>query len=326
MATGAIARAFAADLRVGGHRMTAVSSRSAAKAQAFADQFGVERAYGSYEEMMTDAQVDIVYVATTNNHHLAGALLAIEAGKSVLIEKPLTLNASQARRIAQAAAAAKVTVMEAMWTRFLPHMVRLRELVATGILGTLESLVVDHSKVQTADPGHRLNSLALGGGALLDLGIYPISLAYDLFGRPNRMKVTSSSLRPNGADKAVAGEFHYPNGARAVWRTALDAKGPNTAIISGSAGKATLEAVWCMPTRMRVSPAARGPASVFDGAVLGRGMGYQAREMEELFQQGQLTSQIMPLHQSVEIIETMDWIREQIGVRYPDDDPGRGML
>jgi predicted dehydrogenase len=319
MATGGIARQFAKDLKLDGHRLAAVGSRDVRKAQAFADQFGAERAHGSYEDLAADPAVDIVYVATPHTHHLTGALTAIEAGKHVLVEKPLTVNAAEARALAKAAQQAGVTAMEAMWTRFLPHMIRLRELIAEGVLGELEGLVADHTQALPDDPRHRLNDPALGGGALLDLGVYPISFAFDLLGRPSGIDVKSSSLGPTGVDKSVAAEFAYPSGARALWVTGSDNRGPNVAVVLGSRAQAKLDAVWYTPTQMRISTPDGKVVGAFEGATPGRGMQFQARELERLVEEGKPTSDLMPLTQSIAIMEVMDQIRAQIGVRYAAD-------
>jgi predicted dehydrogenase len=266
-----------------------------------------------------DPGVDVVYVATPNNLHLECALTAIEAGKHVLVEKPLTLNAAQAQTLLEAATAAGVACMEAMWTRFLPHMVHLRQLLDQGLIGELEGLVADHTQKLPEDPRHRLNDLALGGGALLDLGVYPISFAYDLFGAPEVIEAPYGMLGPTGADKQVSAVFVHPGGQRSHWLAAANTRGPNRACVMGSEGRVEIESVWYMPTKTRVIGRDGAVLDCFDGATPGRGMQYQAREMEHLIQNDQATSQVMPLWQSVEIMETMDQIRARIGVVYPQD-------
>lgn len=164
LATGGIARTFIADLQRTGMEVVAVGSRSQDSADAFARQFDVPRAYGTYLDLVSDPDVDIVYVATPHTAHAAAALLAIEAGKHVLIEKPLALSGTEAHAVADAATAEGVAVMEAMWTRYLPHMVRVRELIAEGALGEVRMVLADATGVATKDPAHRLNAPELGGG------------------------------------------------------------------------------------------------------------------------------------------------------------------
>src|SRR6478609_15127 len=175
LATGGIAHAFARDLRTAGMALTAVGSRRPEAAEAFAAEFAVDHSHGSYEALVADPDVDIVYISTPHPLHADNAVLALEAGKHVLVEKPFTLNAAEASRVRDVAAEKGLLAMEAMWTRYLPHMVRIRELLAEGALGDVRAVTADHTQSISTDPTHRLNALELGGGALLDLGIYPVS-------------------------------------------------------------------------------------------------------------------------------------------------------
>jgi predicted dehydrogenase len=187
LGTGWIADLFVKDLLLTGHQVSSVGSRTQENAERFAARFGIPNAHGSYEHLVADPQVDIVYVATPHPMHAGNAMAALNAGKHVLIEKPITVNAAEARVIVDLAKARKLVVLEAMWTRFLPHMVRIRELIASGALGTVYSVVADHTRDLPDDPQHRLNALELGGGALLDLGIYPVSFAWDILGQPEQI-------------------------------------------------------------------------------------------------------------------------------------------
>ena len=193
LATGGIAHAFTNDLTLNGFTVQAVGSRSQAAADEFAAEFGIPNAHGSYEALVADPEVDVVYVSTPHPLHAANARLVLDAGKHVLVEKPFTLNAREAQEIADLAAARGLLVLEAMWTRYLPHMVRIRELIAEGALGDVRTLIVDHTQKLPDDPAHRINALELGGGALLDLGIYPVSFAWDLFGAPLTIQSTATA-------------------------------------------------------------------------------------------------------------------------------------
>jgi predicted dehydrogenase len=319
MATGGIASAFANDLKVDGLKLVAVGSRDATRARAFADRHGALRAHGSYRALAEDPEVDVVYVATPHNLHLENALTAIEAGKHVLVEKALTINAQEAATLAAAAKRAGVVCMEAMWTRFLPHMVRLRELLDHGVIGQPVGLIADHTQRLPDHPAHRLNDLALGGGALLDLGVYPISFAYDLFGAPEQIEAVFGALRPTGADRQVSAVFSHGSGARTWWVAASDMRGANRACVLGTEGRVEIDPVWYTPTTMRAYGADGRLLDSFDGATPGRGMQHEAREMERLIEDGAVASSVMPLWQSVEIMETMDQIRAQIGVVYAAD-------
>ena len=185
LGTGWIARQMTSDLAINGSTVTAVGSRTQEKADAYAAEFGIPPAHGSYEALVADPEVDVIYVATPHPSHVADATLALNAGKHVLLEKPYTINAAEARVVADLASERGLVVLEAMWTRWMPHMIRLREIIAAGTLGDVRTVIVDHNQKLSQDPAHRLQDPALGGGALLDLGIYPVSFAWDVFGAPD---------------------------------------------------------------------------------------------------------------------------------------------
>ncbi|GAB3119709.1 Gfo/Idh/MocA family protein [Glaciibacter psychrotolerans] len=318
LATGWIAHLFASDLRESGFAVQAVGSRTQEAADIFAAEFDIPTAHSSYDALVADPEVDIIYVSTPHPFHLANARLALNAGKHVLIEKPITLNAAEARELVDLAAANGVVIMEAMWTRFLPHMVRIREIIAAGTLGDVHSLIVDHTQNLSDDPEHRINSLELGGGALLDLGIYPISFAHELFGRPETI-LASASFKQTGADAQVATIFRYPDGQIASTLSASDTAGPNTAMILGTDGRIEIDTVWYSPTTMRVLDSDGTVLETFSADVNGRGMQFQADEIEQVIARGDLASTIMSPEESVSIMETLDTIREQIGLRYPGE-------
>jgi predicted dehydrogenase len=224
LGTGWIADLFVKDLLLTGHTVTAVGSRSQASADRFAARFGIPRAHESYESLAADPEVDVIYVATPHPMHAANAKMALTAGKHVLIEKPFTLNAGEAEEVVALADANRLVALEAMWTRFLPHMVNIRKVVASGVLGELRSIIADHTQDLPDDPAHRLNALELGGGALLDLGIYPISFAWDILGEPQSIQATAT-FKTTGADAEVATLFKYGGGAIALTLSASDTAG-----------------------------------------------------------------------------------------------------
>ncbi|MFO7690896.1 MAG: Gfo/Idh/MocA family oxidoreductase [Cryobacterium sp.] len=317
LATGGIAHAFTADLVATGHTVQAVGSRSQHTADAFAAEHGIPAAHASYAALVADPLVDVVYVSTPHPFHAANAHLALDAGKHVLIEKSFTLNAAEARGIVDHARKAGLLVMEAMWTRFLPHMVRIREILAAGTLGDVHTLMADHCQNLPADPAHRLNALELGGGALLDLGVYPISFAHALFGTPETVLATAT-FKPTGADAQVATIFRYPGGQIATTLAASDTLGPNTASILGTRARIDIDAVWYTPTTFRVIGSDGVLLETFTtGPLPGRGMYLEADEMERLITAGSMTSAVMPAEESVAIMQTLDTVRAQIGLRYP---------
>ena len=318
LATGWIADLFTKDLILTGHAVTAVGSRSQASADRFAKALGIPTAHGSYEALVADPNVDIIYIATPHPQHISAAKLALNAGKHILVEKAFTLNAAEAAEIVALAQAKGLVVLEAMWTRFLPHMKRIREILKAGTIGEVRSITADHRQKLPDDPKHRLNALDLGGGALLDLGIYPISFAWDVLGKPSAIQATAT-FRETGADAQVATIFHYANGAIATTLSSSDSAGPNRAAVVGTKGRIEIDHVWYSPTTFRVYDNDNNLIEAFDHAVAGRGMQFQADEAERLIAAGLTAGDIMPPSQSVEIMATLDEVRRQIGLRYPGE-------
>jgi predicted dehydrogenase len=318
LGTGGIARLFTSDLNLTDRAVTAVGSRTQQSADAFASAFGIPRAHGSYEALAADPEVDVIYVSTPHPFHAEGARLALEHGKHVLVEKPFTLNAAEARAVVDLAAAKGLVVLEAMWTRWLPHMVRVRELLASGALGEVRAVLADHDQKLPVNPEHRLQNPALGGGALLDLGIYPVSFAWDVFGAPSSVHAISSPTA-TGVDRQTAIIFGYPGGEQAVLHTQLDARGPSTAAIIGTEARIQIDPVWYTPTSFSLIDPSDAVIERFAQEVPGRGMQFQAFELERLVAAGTVAGEVLPPEQSVAIMGTLDEIRRQIGLRYPGE-------
>ncbi len=318
LATGLIAHLFTADLRMAGHTVTAVGSRRREAADAFAAEFGITHAHGSYEALVADPDVDIVYIGTPHTAHAENALLALDAGKHVLVEKPFTLTAAEAERVRDAARERGLLAMEAMWTRYLPHMVRVRELVASGALGDVRAVFADHTQSLPADPAHRLNALDLGGGALLDLGIYPISFAWDILGAPESV-TASARLGETGADTEVATIMTHAGGALSTSLSSSRAAGPNTAHILGAEARIDIDRVWYTATSFRMTAADGSVLEEFRSEIEGRGMQYQALAAEAAVASGRFDSEILPLDETVAIMAALDDVRRRIGVDYPGE-------
>ena len=248
---GGIAQAFAKDLTfLEGHTIGAVGSRSLTNAQNFANTFG-GTAYGSYEELVADSHIDAIYVATPHPAHHDNVILALNAGKPVLCEKPFAVNAKQAQAMVDAAAKNKVALMEAMWARFLPHYAKVREIIASGVLGPILSIHADHGQ-RLADQGiARLVEPQLAGGALLDLGIYPISFAHMILGNP--ISITSSAVMTDkGVDAQTSMIFNYDNGAQAILTTTMIEQTPCRAVVAGLDGWLEIDRTFYNPASMRV--------------------------------------------------------------------------
>lgn len=318
LATGGIAHAFTSDLRTAGLDVTAVGSRRIDSARAFAEQYDIAHAHGSYEELVADPDVDIVYIATPHPGHLENALLALDNGKHVLVEKPFTLNAAEAAAIRDKAAEKGLLAMEAMWTRYLPHMVRIREILAAGTLGEIRVVSADHTQKISTDPAHRLNDLALGGGALLDLGIYPISFAIDVLGLPERIAALAR-LSDAGSDAEVATSFIHAGGALSTSVSSSRGAGMNVAQIVGTEARIEIDRVWYTPTSFRVVSHDGDVIEEFTSEVPGRGMQFQAQAAERFVAAGADSHDILSIDETVAIMGVLDEVRRQIGVVYPGE-------
>ena len=316
LGTGGIAASQTSDLNDNGFTVTAVGSRTQQSADAFAAKWGIATAHPSYEALVDDPNVDAIYVSTPHPFHYENALLALNAGKHVLVEKPFVMNAAQAREVVELAEEKNLVVLEAMWTRYLPHMVRIRALLKAGALGELRTLISDHSQNLPKDPKHRINDPALGGGALLDLGIYPVSFSFDVFGAPTAINA-SGTKTATGVDAQTTMIFEYEGNQRAVMVTALDARGPNTTTITGTEGRIEIDAVWYNPTSFRHIDKENNIVEAYESeGVIGRGMQYQAWELERLVANGEIANDVLSPAESVQIMEALDEVRHLIGLRY----------
>jgi predicted dehydrogenase len=318
LATGGIARGFTRDLVLHGHRVVAVGSRTQSSADSFASEFGLPRAYGSYEQLAADPDVDVIYVATPHNFHAANAELALKQGKHVLVEKSFTLTGDQARHITELGRQSGLMVLEAMWTRFLPHMAHVRSLIAAGRIGEVRSVHADHTQRLPQDDEFRVNNLHLGGGALLDLGIYPISFVCDILGPPTDVQARAT-FRKSGVDASVATIFEHDNGALSTTYSSSETRGPNTATILGTEGRIDVDAVWYGPAPVTLLDNQGNVLDRFDRPVSGRGMQYQAAEVERLITSDETVSPLLTPDESVTIMRTADTIRKLIGLRYLDE-------
>jgi len=312
---GGIAKAFATDLKLlDGHSVAAVGSRTLKNAQDFANTFG-GTAYGSYEALVADPSIDAIYVATPHPAHKDNVVLALNAGKPVLCEKPFAVNAKEAQEMVAAAQKNNVAMMEAMWSRFLPHYAQVREIVASGVLGKILTVHADHGQRLADQNIARLVEPALAGGALLDLGIYPVSFAHMVLGNPT--KITASGvLTDKGVDAQTSMIFDYADGAQAVLNTTMIEQTPCRAVVAGVDGWLEIDRVFYTPTSMRVT--------LFDGSVTeyptnytGHGLREQAEAFKKLVQSGHTQSDILNWKDTVDIMQTLDSVRSQIGLRYP---------
>lgn len=324
LGTGWIAELFVEALhRRTRQRLVAVGSRTKDRAEAFARAVGAERAYGSYEELVADDGVDVVYVATPHSEHLANALLAVAAGKPVLVEKAFTRNADEALQVFEEAGAAGVPVMEAMWTRFLPHIDVVRQLVADGTLGPIESVFADHGQYFAPDPSHRLFDPARAGGAMLDLGVYPVSFTHLILGSPSRISATGT-LAFTGVDRQISATLDgYPahEFAQAQISTTLASATPTIAFVSGEKATVELPGPFYAPQKLRVftrdGEEAFSEAPVIEGH---QGLAYEAAHFATMVAEGRRESDLMPWAETMAVMETMDALRYQVGALLPGEE------
>jgi predicted dehydrogenase len=318
ISTGGIATAFARDLSyLNNHVVKAVGSRSLQQAQDWAIEFPGCKAYGSYEELVNDPDIDAIYVATPHTSHVANTMLALNAGKPVLCEKPFAINADEARQMRDAAKQNNVALMEAMWTRYLPHIYKVREILASGVIGKVIALEADHGQRLADYSNPRHWEPALAGGALLDLGIYPVSFAHMVLGTPQKITATAS-FTDKGVDAQTAAIFDYASGAQAVLSTTLYAKTQNIANISGELGRIEVETVFYSPTSVKVVMH-DGSVTQYPNQYQGHGLREQAQYFSELIQSGEKESSLLNLDESIAIMESLDEIRKQIGLIYPSE-------
>jgi predicted dehydrogenase len=309
MGTGGIAATFVTDLDLTeSGRVVAVGSRHQESADRFAQRFGIPHAHGSYEELVNDPDVEVVYVATPHPMHRGDALLALEAGRPVLVEKAFTMNAVEARELVDTARSKGLFLMEAMWTRFLPHVAEIRRLVAAGSLGEIVTVMADHGQWFPKDPNFRLFDRKLGGGALLDLGVYPVSFASMILGRPDRI-VALITPAFSGVDGQTSMLFGYLGGAQAVLTCTSAAQTPTRAAIVGTEARIEIDGDFYAPTSFAFI-ARGGVLSRFVETQRGRGLWHEADEVARC--EGLLESPLMPLDETVSIMETMDEVLAQI--------------
>ncbi|MGN6609503.1 MAG: Gfo/Idh/MocA family protein [Jatrophihabitans sp.] len=319
LGAGGIASTVGADIAASADsEIVAVGARDVGRARAFADARGIPRAYGSYAELVADPDVDVVYVATTHAQHHEHALLALRAGKPVLVEKAFTLNAGEAREVVAEARARGLFCMEALWTRLNPTIQQAVQLAGSGRIGDVVAVRADLSKLFPYDPGHRLYDPAAGGGALLDLGVYPVTLATLFLGRPDRIEAMGT-LAPTGTDVTVLQQWHYDDGRLAQLYCSAAGPSPFGALVNGTDGWIGIEPRMHRPQRLVVQS---GDEQEVIPAVPSPGNGYrfQVAEVERCLREGLLESPAIPLDDTVMIMEILDEVRRQLGVRYPADD------
>lgn len=321
LATGGIAATFVEDLRLlPDAEVVAVGSRTLPAAKAFADRYGIAAAHGSWAELAADPTVDVVYVATPHPAHVSAALTCVEAGKAVLVEKPIAMDVASASTLIDAARANGVFLMEAMWTGCLPAIRQVVERVRRGEIGRVTAVHADFGLNATFDPASRLFDPQLGGGALLDLGIYPITFAHLMLGPPDSIMATAH-LGSTGVDENTAIVLGYDSGAMASLSCSLVGDSPRRASVTGTAGRIELPRGFFHTSEYTLVPEpgqGAAPAEVTTVSLPSPGLGYhhEATEVHRCLREGLLASPLVPHEQTMAVMATLDAVRERIGLRY----------
>ena len=356
LGTGAVARQFAQGLRfLPDGQLLAVGSRTLSTAQEFSRQLNVPRAYGSYEELVNDRDVDVVYIATPHTKHKDNCILGLEAGKAILCEKPFTINSREALEVIDLARRKRLFCMEAMWMRFMPLMLRLQDVLDSNAIGEVRMVTIHVGYSNEFNKEDRLVNPALGGGALLDLGIYPLSLAFKLLGSPSSV-VSHATMGDTGVDEQSAVILGYPEGQQALLAASLRHSTPNEAVIMGTEGQIRIHAPFYRAHKLSiiksspvvsnsngghqvrsrikriplvqelylrldtlVSPLVNGRPIRIVQPFKGNGYNYEAAEVMRCLKTGERESNIMPLDETFRIMETMDTIRRQWNLKYPQE-------
>jgi predicted dehydrogenase len=317
LGTGGIAQAFARDLAyLDDHIVAAVGSRTQESADTFKGEFPSATAYGSYEELVR-SDVDAIYVASPHPMHEEHALLALKAGKPVLCEKAFTINAQQAENLITYARDNNLALMEAMWTRFLPHIHQIQSIIAAGTLGQVETVIADHGQFIPPERALRLWEPELGGGALLDLGIYPLTLAHLILGAPST-NTAKATLTDKNVDLQTSMILTYANGAHALLSCTMAVRSTVTAVIAGDKARIEIDGSFYAPTSFRVITR-DGAVTEYPSNYEGGGLREEAREFARVVRAGEIESPLMTHGTTLELMRQMDEIRRQIGVTYPGE-------
>jgi len=318
LGTGRIARDFANALRDSpGAALAAVASRNLEKALAFGQEYHVEACYGSYQELADAKNIDVIYIATPHPMHAANAMMALHGGKAVLCEKPFTINRREAEQVIALAQAKGLFLMEAMWSRFMPSVAEVKNIIASGEIGPVHQLSADFGFRAVVDPAKRLYSKELGGGALLDLGIYPLSLAADLMG-PIASVQAVAELGSTGIDVQSTFMLQHQGGAVSLGSCSLLAQTPRELIVSGELGYIRMNAPFHHSESICVV-LADGSTRKITTPYIGNGYAHEAIEVMRCMQARLIESPRMPHSETLALMGWLDTIRAQIGLRYAAD-------
>ncbi|WP_020654462.1 Gfo/Idh/MocA family protein [Massilia niastensis] len=318
LGTGGIARAFATGLRdTPGAVLAAVGSRTKESALAFAREFDIPASYGSYSELAQAQEVDIIYIGTPHTMHAENAIQALRGGKAVLCEKPFAMNRREAGEVVALARARNLFLMEAMWTRFMPALAEVKRIMASGEIGAVTQVHADFGFSATTDPAHRINNPELGGGALLDLGIYPLSIACALLGKVDTVQA-QAIMGETGVDLSTAFTMKHVGGTLSVCSCSMRARSSSELVVSGTKGSVRMHRMFHLATEVTVD-LLDGSSRTVATPYLGNGYTHEAIEAGRCLKEGLIEHPLMTHDDTLSLMGLLDTIRRQIGLRYPSD-------
>jgi predicted dehydrogenase len=318
---GRIASKFASDLQlVSDAELIAVASRSKEKALEFSSTYPAKFIHGNYEELATNPEVDVIYVATPHSHHHEHSLLCLKNRKAVLCEKAFAINVNQAKEMIREARSQKIFLMEALWTKFLPHFQVVREMITEGSLGEIRSALINFGFRPANPVPARIYDPELGGGSLLDIGIYNVFIALTLLGKPDEIDACMTPA-PTGVDEQMAISFRYKNGCIAQLFSSFQSNLATEADIAGNKGRIRLTTRFYEPsTSIEFYPGRADSKQIIDfPKEPGWGYQYEIRHVQECLKKGLIESPVMTLDHTMEIMEVLDEIRRKAGLSYPAD-------
>jgi Predicted dehydrogenases and related proteins len=319
LSTGWIAHKFATALQVADNsELYAVGSRTIGTAKKFAGEFHIPKAYGSYEELVNDPAVDVVYIGTPHNLHLENTLLAFQHQKHVLCEKPLGVNRTEVVRMIEKAKEKNLFLMEALWSRFLPNIIKTKELIDAGEIGDVKLMTAFFSIISDHGPEHRHYSIDLCGGTILDTGIYNIFLSLLLLGKPKSISAIAG-LGEQGGDNSCSYTFKYDKDVLSVMYSSFFADPAVVAEIHGTKGKIVLDHLWFCPGKVKLTYR-DGREKIFEFNFKGNGYEYEAIETAKCILAGKTQSDLWSWNDSIQLISVMDSIRKECGIVYPKHD------
>ena len=324
LAPGSIAAVFVRDLNIldpshQEHQVVSVGSRDTVRAAQFAAEFDIQN-HGSYSQVLQSEEVDVVYIANVQSAHFETVIAALDAGKHVLCEKPFALNSKQTQMMFERAREKNLFLMEAMWTRFLPHIIEVLRLIDDGAIGEVRYLLADHGQWVYRKVNHRLLDAEKGGGALLDLGVYPITLSHLILGRPSAIRA-QAHFTSGGVDRDVAMIFDHATGATSLLHTTLDSVTATRATIAGTLGRIEIDRSFYAPTGFTLF-GHDGSTMRYENPLIEPGyvgLGEQVGEVARCISAGEIESPLRPHRDTAEVMEIMDQVRESIGLRYPGE-------